>query len=731
MAPSGGGAIAADLALRPGRPQPLGASRTADGVQFALGAPGATAVWLVLWPRGRDGERHDVALLPAPHRSGDVWHVEVLGVSPPLEWGWRVERPAAAAGPLPDAGRLLLDPYARAISGAERWGVPAKERRCVMVGEAGPAPESEPEKTGGDEPRPYTGEGSTGSDALRLGCRGGACPRPSWRRPLHDQVIYELCVRGFTAHPSSGVASRGTFRGLLEKVPYLVELGVTTVELLPVTEWDELEIGRHDPATGELLRNLWGYSPLAFSAPKAGLAAAGDAAGVLAELRELVEALHAAGIAVVLDLVFNHTGEKEGRPHDPAFSFGGIAPATYYLIDLARGRYRDLTGCGNTVACNREAVHDLIVDALRWWAAEVGVDGFRFDLAAVLARGEGGEPLARPPLIERIAGDPLLAGCDLIAEPWDAAGLYLGGAFARHGGRPWAEWNDRFRDDVRRFVRGEPGLTSALAARLAGSSDRFAGGPLGPAHAINYVACHDGFTLADLVAYDRKHNERNGEGNRDGADWNASWSCGVEGPTDHPAVLALRRRQVRNLLTLLFLAQGVPMLLAGDERGRSQDGNNNAWCHDDELGWLDWSRDDAGLRRFTRGLIAFRRAHPALRRRTFLSGEVTAGSPRPDVAWHGTRLGHPDWSPGAHLLAMHLAGEHAPAPDDALYLAANAAAEQATCELPAPPAGKRWLRVVATWEPAPNDLLLPGEEEPVAGEHVTLPGHSCVVLRSG
>ncbi|HEV8632311.1 MAG TPA: isoamylase [Thermoanaerobaculia bacterium] len=710
MAPSGGGAVAADLALRPGSPQPPGASRTADGVQFALVAPGATAVWLVLWPQGRRGERHDLALRTAGNRSGDVWHVEVLGVAAPLEWGWRVERPAAAAGPPPDPGRLLLDPYARAISGAERWGVPAKERRCVMVGEAGPA-----------DP------GAGSSPDLRR--RGGACPRP--QRPLQDQVIYELCVRGFTAHPSSGVASRGTFRGLLEKVPYLVELGVTTVELLPVTEWDELEVGRHDPATGELLRNLWGYSPLAFSAPKAGLAAAGDAAGVLAELRELVDALHGAGIAVVLDLVFNHTGEKEGRPHDPVFSFGGIAPATYYLLDPARGRYRDLTGCGNTVACNHAAVNDLIVDALRWWAAEVGADGFRFDLAAVLARGEGGEPLARPPLIDRIAGDPLLAGCDLIAEPWDAAGFYLGGAFARHGGRPWAEWNDRFRDDVRRFVRGEPGLTGALAARLAGSRDRFAGGPLGPAHAINYVACHDGFTLADLVCCDHKHNERNGEGNRDGADWNASWSCGVEGPTDHPAVLALRRRQMRNLLTLLFLAQGVPMLLAGDERGRSQEGNNNAWCHDDELGWLDWSRDDAGLRRFTRGLIAFRRAHPALRRETFLGGEGTTGSGRPDVSWHSARVGHPDWGPGARLLAMHLAGEHAPSPDDDLYLAANAATEEVTCELPAPPAGRRWLRVVATWEPAPNDLLLPGEEELVAGERVALPGHSCVVLRSG
>ncbi len=305
-----------------------------------------------------------------------------------------------------------------------------------------------------------------------------------------------------------------------------------------------------------------------------------------------------------------------------------------------------------------------------------------------------------------------------------------GSGLCPRGGR-WAEWNDRFRDDVRRFVRGEPGMTGALAARLAGSRDLFGGGPLGPGHSINYVTCHDGFTLADLVAYDRKHNESNGEGNRDGSDWNASWNCGVEGPTDDPAVLALRRRQVRNLLTLLFVAQGVPMLLAGDERGRTQRGNNNAWCQDNEIGWLDWSRDDEGLLRFTRELIAFRHAHPALRRRSFLRGEGSATSPRPDVAWHGTRVGKPDWSGVARALAMHVAGEHAPAPDDDLYLAANAAAEGLVFELPSPPRGKRWLRVVATWEPSPRDLFAPGEEEPVAQASLRVPAYACALLRSG
>jgi len=679
---------------------PLGASVTDGGVNFALRAPAATAVWLVVWPRGRDGASLDFALPVESHRTGDVWHAEVAGVAPPVEWAWRVERPRAAAGPLPDPGRLLLDPYARIVTGAESWGEPPNERRCLVQAPGPPA-----------------------APAIRP------------RHEPTDKVIYELCLRGFTAHSSSGVAAPGTFRGLLEKVPYLAELGVTTVELLPLAEWDELEVRQRDPTTGEPLRNLWGYSPIVFSAPKAGLAASLEPGGAVGELRELVAALHAAGIEVVLDVVYNHTAERDGRVGDPVFSLAGIDPETYYIADGRTGGWFNGTGCGNTVACNRPPVAELIADSLRFWAVEIGVDGFRFDLASVLARGEDGEPLADPPLLGLVENHPALAGRDLIAEPWDASGLYMLGGFARRrrsdGTAPWAEWNDRFRDDVRRFVRGEPGRAGALAARLAGSRDIFGDDARGPGCSINYVACHDGFTLADLVAYDRKHNERNGEGNRDGADWNASWNCGVEGPTDDPAVLALRRRQQRNLLTLLFAAQGVPMLLAGDERGRTQQGNNNAWCQDGEVGWVDWSAVDEALLRFTRGLIAFRRAHAALRRAAFLTGEPGPPSGRPDVAWHGARLGHPDWGATGQALAMHLAGEHAPVPDDDLYLAANAGTAPLTFELPDPPPGTRWLRVVATWEEPPRDLLAPGSEDEVPGGSVTVPDHACVLLRSG
>jgi glycogen operon protein len=552
-----------------------------------------------------------------------------------------------------------------------------------------------------------------------------------------DRVIYELCVRGFTAHPSAGVAAPGTFAGLIEKVPYLSELGITTVELLPIAEWDENEVRHRSPLTGEPLRNLWGYNPITFSAPKAGLAADRGPGGALGELRRLVEALHAAGIEVVLDVVYNHTSEGDGMPGGPVHSFRGIEDAVYYLYDPESGDYLDATGCGNTVACNHPVVANLIVDSLRFWAAEVGADGFRFDLASVLTRGAGGVPLAQPPVLERIAEDPLLADRVLIAEPWDAGGLYQLGLFARQrtsesAGR-WAEWNDRFRDDVRRFVRGEPGMAGALAARLAGSRDVFHDSPLGPLASINFVTCHDGFTLADLVSYDHKHNEGNGEGNRDGTAANHSWNCGVEGPTDDPAVLALRRRQARNLLTLLLVAQGVPMLLAGDELGRTQRGNNNAWCQDNEVGWVDWApaAADAGLLRFTRGLLAFRRAHPGLRRHTFLSGVPAGPAGRPDVAWHGTRLGHPDWGPRSRCLAMHLAGEHAPAPDCDLFLAANASDGDLSFELPAPARGERWVRVVATWEEPPRDLLAPGEEEPVpGGVALGVPPHAIALLRS-
>jgi len=373
----------------------------------------------------------------------------------------------------------------------------------------------------------------------------------------------------------------------------------------------------------------------------------------------------------------------------------------------------------------------MVLNALRYWVIEMHVDGFRFDLAPVLARGQSGEVLANPPLVERIALDPVLSGVTIIAEPWDATGFNQLGRFPSWG--RWAEWNARFRDDVRRFVRGDPGIAGRLATRLAGSADLFEASGRQPGHSINLVTCHDGFTLLDLVSYDRKHNEGNGEGNRDGIEENFSWNCGWEGPTDDPVVKERRQRQVRNFLAILFVSQGTPMLLAGDEMGRTQQGNNNAYCQDNEISWLDWQLRDqsADLWRFTKLMIAFRRDHPVLRRKAFLTGRGMPDRPRPDVTWHGTRRGEPDWGPASRVLAMHLAGEHAPAPDCDIYFAANASEKDLVFELPTPPPGRQWLRVVDTAEPPPRDIYPAGQEPALADpQRLLVRARSCALLRS-
>jgi glycogen operon protein len=694
------------VATTPGRPLPLGVSETRAGLNFAVFARHATAMSLVLFAPGQHEPLVELPLDATVHRTGDVWHIEVCELDPGTRYGWRADRQ-----PVPhdafhryDATRVLIDPYARTLTGGSRWGVSYRragaaahtdfaQRRSLYVAED------------------FDWE----------------LVRPP-RVALADKVIYELHVRGFTHHGSSGVAHPGTYRGVIEKIPYLLELGVTTVELLPVYEFDENENPRRNPETGEFLKNYWGYSPICFFAPKAAYAAAGRDGRQVAEFKTMVRELHRAGLEVILDVVFNHTAE--GRDPDATFSFRGLDNRVYYMLDPETGAYLDYSGCGNTLNCNHPVVRDLILDALRYWVAEMHVDGFRFDLASILGRGQHGEVLANPPLLERIAHDPVLAHTTLIAEAWDAAGLYQVGSFPAWG--RWAEWNGPFRDEVRRFVRGEPGLTGALASRLAGSSDLFQASGRGPSHSINFVTCHDGFTLNDLVSYNRKHNASNGEDNRDGLNESFSWNCGVEGPVRDPAVLALRARQMRNFLTVLFVSQGTPMLLAGDEFARTQRGNNNAFCQDNEISWIDWDllERHRDLFRFTRLLVAFRRAHPVLRRSHFLTGQGTVEHPRPDVAWHGVRLLEPDWGPNACALALHLAGEHAPQPDCDVYFAINNGSDALSFELPLPPSPARWYIVVNTAEPSPHDIAADGDEPAVQSDHITVPGHSCVVLRS-
>jgi isoamylase len=641
-----------------------------DGINFAVFSRHATSVTLVLFA-STDGEiLAEFTLDPRYHRTGDVWHCLVTGLPGDVRYGFRADRQPNNAPHIhrysPDIA--LVDPQARLIEGAPQWkgnGLPRK--RCARLA------------------------------ARRFDWGDDQPPRTH----LADSVIYEVHVRGLTRHPSSRVAHPGTFQGIVEKIPYLQELGVTAVELMPVAEFEENANPRTDPLTGEKLVDYWGYNPIGFFAPKASYASASESSGPLNEFKTMVKALHVAGIEVLLDVVFNHTAEGDER--GPTISFRGLDNKVYYLIDPETGAYRNFSGCGNTLNCNHPVVRDLILDCLCYWVTEMHVDGFRFDLASILGRGRDGTVLSDPPLLERIAANPVLAGTKLIAEAWDAAGLYQVGTFPNWG--RWAEWNGRFRDDIRRFVRGDPRTVPALAQRLTGSSDLYGDDGRAPYHSVNLVTSHDGFTLWDLVSYNTKHNEENGEAGADGAAENLSWNCGEEGPSSSPEIHALRSRQVRNFATLLLVAHGVPMILAGDEFGRTQRGNNNAYCHDSELTWIDWDllRQNAGLFRFFRLLVQFRKSHSVLRRRSF--AEERDGFPQP--VFHGFRLSQPDWGDESRSLAVHLPGGGR---DSDLFLVAHAGFERRDFELPPAPDGRRWHRVVDTSLAVPHDIVEEGHE---------------------
>jgi len=683
-------AATADCAVLRGHPLPFGATRLPGGINFAVFSRHATQLTLVLnWP-GDPAPLLEIPLDPELHRTGDVWHVFLQGLTPGFEFGYRAARTGHKPSPLHrfDPQLVLLDPYAKALSGPSLW------------------------------------RGASRVEARHGAWRGILADAEfDWefdrplKRHLADTVIYELHVRGFTRHPSSGATHPGTYRGLIEKIPYLEELGITAVELLPVTEFNEGDNYRVNPLTGEALHNYWGYHPLSFFAPKAAYAVDPGPGAALREFRELVKALHRAGIEVILDLVFNHTGEGDARGR--TLSFRGLDNSIYYLLDRTTGAYANFSGCGNTVNCNHPVVRDLIVDALCWWVTEMHVDGFRFDLAAILGRGADGEPLANPPLIERIAANPVLADVKLIAEAWDAAGLYQVGTFPNFG--RWAEWNGPFRDDLRRFVRGDAGMVPRLATRLAGSSDLYQDDGRAPYHSINFVTCHDGFTLADLVSFADKHNLANGEYNADGADENFSANCGAEGPSRDPLVMARRVRRVRNFAALLLLAHGVPMWLGGDEFGNSQGGNNNSWCQDNEVGWLDWRglEQNRALFDFCRHLIAFRQRHAMLRPRHFEGEE--SGERR--LTWHGPQLFKVDWSERSQSLGMQLQGLRGEAE---IYLIAHAAAQAQAFALPKLRGGRRWRRFVdtaldpASHEPGAEPLLADQSSYAVAGQSVVV-----------
>jgi isoamylase len=510
-------------------------------------------------------------------------------------------------------------------------------------------------------------------------------------------VIYELHVRGFTRHPSAGLTPEkaGTYAGLIEKIPYLADLGITAVELMPVFQFDT-----SDARTGV---NYWGYSPVSFFAPHRGYSSRQDLLGPIDEFRDMVRALHRAGIEVILDVVFNHTAE--GDNNGPTFCFRGLENEAYYILEHDRSCYADYSGTSNTLNANQPIVRRMILDSLRYWVTAMHVDGFRFDLASVLARDETGAPLRRPPIIWDIESDPVLAGTKMIAEAWDAAGLYQVGSFV---GDSWHEWNGRFRDDTRRFLKGDRCTASYLAPRLLGSPDIYGHKEREPEQSINFVTCHDGFTLNDLVSYNEKHNAGNGEDNRDGMNDNLSWNCGAEGPTENPEIEGLRSRQIKNFLTLNMLAVGTPMLLMGDEMRRTQRGNNNPYCQDNEISWLDWNllKRYADIHRFVKLLVAFRGRRDVVIEGSPLSlNELLA---RAQLDWHGIGLHSPDWSDDSHSIAFTVSSlRHR----FTIHAMVNAYWEPLTFELPADDKSqdRRWRRWIDTALPSPDDIS-PWEE---------------------
>ena len=690
--------------MESGLPLPLGAHFLGSGVNFAVFSRHATQVWLELYEAPTAATpTHRIELVPDLHHTGDIWHVWIEGIAPGQFYGYRAEGPyAPREGHRFNPDRLLIDPYARALTHLDDWDFrkargydPDAERRDLV-----------PSTTDNAAHAPKC----IATDKQIIRWR-----EQPLRHPWSETVIYEMHVRGFTRHPSAEVEHPGTFQGIIEKIPYLKDLGVTAVELMPVQEFNENELARVNPLTGEPLRNFWGYNPVAFTAPN-GAYASDDTDGAQVDaFKEMVHALHEAGIEVILDVVFNHTAE--GDELGPTLSFRGLDNAIYYILGENGRSYADFTGTGNTVKADHPIVRELILDALRYWVVEMHVDGFRFDLASVLGRDEDGSLHADPPLLERIAEDPVLREVKMIAEAWDAAGAYQVGAFHE---RRWSEWNGEFRDDVRRFWRGDAGMLGDFASRLAGSADLYEQSGKGPECSINYVAAHDGFTLNDLVSYTRKHNEANGEFNRDGSDQNFSANYGVEGATDDSEINAIRTRQVKNFILTLFVARGVPMLLGGDEFRRTQQGNNNAYCQDNEIGWVDWTRreEHAGLHRFTQQMIRFRHEHAVLRQEEFYTAR--------DVHWFNPAGHTPHWDdPSARRLGMHVRGHGGPA----LCLLFNAGTEPMPFVLPAPPEGAQWHLAADTARPSPGDVLAPGDEGPLDDpQHARVEARSSVIL---
>jgi isoamylase len=652
--------------MRAGGPSPLGATRTPYGMNFSIFSAHARTVQLLLF-ESEDAPRADrvIQLDPVTNHTGHYWHVELPDILHGQVYAYRADG-AHSPGYVFDGDKVLIDPYAKAVS-TRRYDRMAASRagdnesssmRSVVV-------DLELFDWEGDQP-------------LRL--------------PFRETVIYELHVGGFTRHPNSGLAQekRGTYAGVVAKIPYLQELGVTAVELMPIFQFDSQDAPRG-------LENYWGYSPVSFFAAHVGYSSSGSPTQCLDEFRNMVKALHRAGIEVILDVVYNHTAEDGSD--GPTFCFKGLDNPMYYILSEDRHRFADFTGAGNTLNTNQSVVRRLVIDSLRHWVSDMHVDGFRFDLASVLSRDVSGKPQVNAPVIWDIDSDPVLAGTKLMAEAWDAGGLYQVGSFSKDR---WKEWNGRFRDHVRSFLKSDRGSVRNLRQRLMGSPDMYTETFHPPEQSINFITCHDGFTLNDLFSFDTKHNEQNREDNHDGESDNRSWNCGVEGPTSDPGIESLRERQIRNAVTLNLISIGTPLLLMGDEVRRTQNGNNNAYCQNNETSWFDWNlcSRNAGLRRFVSLLIRMRRHFgSAGHGRSMSLRELLDHA---NIDWHGVNLHSPDFSEDSHTLAV--AGYM----DNGLafHLMLNAYWEPLHFAIPSIPANAAaWYRIIDTAQPSPLDFL--------------------------
>ncbi len=702
-----------------GSAKPLGASIRRGGVQFALFSRNATAVSLLLFAsHGAIEPYAELEFDPHTNKTGDIWHIFVHGLRAGALYLYRVDGPyKPAVGHRFNRNKYLMDPYAKATAGEYKRAAGGLYAYDTISPEADLSFSTTP--TGSDVPKCVVVD-----DAF------------DWREdapinyPLRRSVVYECHLKGLTAHASSGAQHPGTYLGVIEMIPYFKELGITGLEFLPVQEFNHLEINRRNPKTGELLSNYWGYSTVAFFAPKASYAAVPG--NQVTEFKTMVRELHAAGLEVILDVVFNHTAE--GNHLGPTYSFRGLDNQIYYMLEDDRRFYRDYSGCGNTMNCNHPIVRSLIVDSLHYWVMEMHVDGFRFDLGSILGRDRHGKLMDNPPVIEQIAEDPILGHTKIIAEAWDAGGAYQVGWFP--GGR-WAEWNDRYRDAVRRFWRGDDVTVSELVTRMSGSSDLYLRDGRKPFHSVNFVTAHDGMTLRDLVSYGKKHNLANGEGDADGMDHNYSSGYGVEGETADLRVNRIRLRQSKNLIATLFLSLGTPMILGGDEFGRTQRGNNNAYCQDNDISWFDHRlmEQNAELLRFTREMIAFRLRHHAFLRPEFYTGGDRDYNAIPDIVWMD-QYGHEvNWAVQRGLIAFRIDGGRAETladkDDNDFLVMVNAFSKTVRFAVTATPRGRAWHLTINTAAPSHQDIVPEGTGPELAtGDSVDVTGRSLRVYIS-